>query len=51
METEEVKVYISSPTVILAYLLPLLLINPLTPELNYSAQRCLTRFFAADFAS
>jgi hypothetical protein len=26
-------------------------INPLTPELNLSAQRCLTRFFAGDFAS
>jgi hypothetical protein len=26
-------------------------INPLTPELNPSAQRCLTRFFAGDFAS
>jgi hypothetical protein len=26
-------------------------INPLTPELNPSAQRCLTRFFAAYFAS
>jgi hypothetical protein len=25
--------------------------NPLTPELNPSAQRCLTRFFTADFAS
>jgi hypothetical protein len=26
-------------------------INPLTPELNPSAQRCLTRFFAGYFAS
>jgi hypothetical protein len=26
-------------------------INPLTPELNPSAQRCLTRSFTADFAS
>jgi hypothetical protein len=26
-------------------------INPLTPELNPSAQRCLTRFFTGDFAS
>jgi hypothetical protein len=26
-------------------------INPLTPELNPSAQRCLTRFFARHFAS
>jgi hypothetical protein len=26
-------------------------INPLTPELNPSAQRCLTRFFTRDFAS
>jgi hypothetical protein len=25
-------------------------INPLTPELNPSAQRCRTRFFAGDFA-
>jgi hypothetical protein len=25
--------------------------NPLTPELNPSAQRCLTRFFTGDFAS
>jgi hypothetical protein len=27
------------------------LFNPLTPELNPSAQRCLTRFFTGDFAS
>jgi hypothetical protein len=26
-------------------------INPLTPELNPSTQRCLTRFFTGDFAS
>jgi hypothetical protein len=26
-------------------------VNPLTPELNLSVQRCLTRFFAGDFAS
>jgi hypothetical protein len=26
-------------------------INPLTPELNPSAQRWLTRFFTGDFAS
>jgi hypothetical protein len=26
-------------------------INPLTPELNPSAQRCLARFFTWDFAS
>jgi hypothetical protein len=26
-------------------------LNPLTPELNSSAQRCLTRFFTGDFAS
>jgi hypothetical protein len=26
-------------------------INPLTPELNPSAQRCLPRFFTVDFAS
>jgi hypothetical protein len=26
-------------------------INPLTPELNPSVQRCLTRFFIGDFAS
>jgi hypothetical protein len=26
-------------------------INPLTPELNPSAQRCLTRFFTGNFAS
>jgi hypothetical protein len=26
-------------------------INPLTPELNPSAQRCLTRFFTGDFSS
>jgi hypothetical protein len=25
-------------------------INPLTPELNPSAQRCQTRFFTGDFA-
>jgi hypothetical protein len=27
------------------------IINPLTLELNPSAQRCLTRFFTGDFAS
>jgi hypothetical protein len=26
-------------------------INPLKPELNPSAQRCLTTFFTGDFAS
>jgi hypothetical protein len=26
-------------------------LNPLTPELNPSAQRCLTRFFTGDFSS
>jgi hypothetical protein len=26
-------------------------LNPLTPELNSSAQRCLTKFFIEDFAS
>jgi hypothetical protein len=26
-------------------------VNPLTPELNPSAQRCLTRFFTGEFAS
>jgi hypothetical protein len=26
-------------------------INPMTPTLNPSAQRCLTRFFTGDFAS
>jgi hypothetical protein len=26
-------------------------INPLTPELNPSAQRCRTKFFTGDFAS
>jgi hypothetical protein len=26
-------------------------VNPLTPELNPSAQRCLTRFFTGDFVS
>jgi hypothetical protein len=26
-------------------------LNPLTPELNPSAQHCLTRFFNGDFAS
>jgi hypothetical protein len=25
--------------------------NPLKPELNPSAQRCLTRFYTGDFAS
>jgi hypothetical protein len=29
----------------------ILLVNPLTPELNPSAQRCLTRYFTGDFAS
>jgi hypothetical protein len=27
------------------------IINPLTAELNPSAQRCLTKFFTGDFAS
>jgi hypothetical protein len=27
------------------------LFNPLTPELNPSAQRCLTRLFTGDFSS
>jgi hypothetical protein len=31
--------------------LPANSVNPLTPELNPSAQRCLTRFFTGDFAS
>jgi hypothetical protein len=26
-------------------------VNPLKPELNPSAQRCLTRFFTGEFAS
>jgi hypothetical protein len=26
------------------------MLNPLTPELNLPAQRCLTRFFTGDFA-
>jgi hypothetical protein len=26
-------------------------VNPLTPELNPSAQHCLTRFYTGDFAS
>jgi hypothetical protein len=26
-------------------------LNPVTPELNPSTQRCLTRFFTWDFAS
>jgi hypothetical protein len=30
---------------------PQLVFNPLTPELNPSAQRCLTRFFTGDFSS
>jgi hypothetical protein len=33
------------------FLIILCIINPLTPELNPSAQRCLTRFFTVDFAS
>jgi hypothetical protein len=28
-----------------------MLVNPLTPELNPSAQRCMTRSFTGDFAS
>jgi hypothetical protein len=28
-----------------------LFINPLTPEINPSARRCLTRIFTGDFAS
>jgi hypothetical protein len=32
-------------------LLALHYVNPLTPELNLSSQRCLTRFFTWDFAS
>jgi hypothetical protein len=35
---------------LLAYL-KFLFINPLTPELNLSAQRCLMRFFTGNFAS
>jgi hypothetical protein len=31
--------------------LQLTTVNPLTPELNPSAQRCLMRFFTGDFAS
>jgi hypothetical protein len=27
------------------------ILNPLTPELNPSVKRCLTRFFSGDFAS
>jgi hypothetical protein len=38
--------FISSGTFLLA-----LDINPLTAELNPSAQRSLTRFFTGDFAS
>jgi hypothetical protein len=26
-------------------------VNPLTPKLNPSGQRCLTRFFTGDFVS
>jgi hypothetical protein len=29
----------------------ILVINDLTPELNLSAQRCMTRFFTRDFDS
>jgi hypothetical protein len=29
----------------------LVLLKPLTPELNISAQRCLTRFFTEDVAT
>jgi hypothetical protein len=38
------------PLIFLAYL-ERSLISPLTPKLNPSAQRCLTRFFNGDFAS
>jgi hypothetical protein len=46
-------------TLIPFYFLPLrpirfpdhLTVNPLTPELNPSAQRCLTKFFTGDFSS
>jgi hypothetical protein len=27
------------------------IVNPLTPDLNPTAQRCLTKFFTGDFAS
>jgi hypothetical protein len=33
------------------YVAELLVVNPLTPESNPSAQRCLARFFTGDFAS
>jgi hypothetical protein len=32
-------------------ILELIMPNPSAPELNPSAQRCLTRFFTGDFAS
>jgi hypothetical protein len=38
----------SKKTNLLQFLIKL---NPLTPDLNPSAQRCLTRFFTGDFAS
>jgi hypothetical protein len=36
---------------ITSYLTLVIAINLLTPELNPSAQRCLTKFFTGDFAS
>jgi hypothetical protein len=38
-------------TTIIFYNLPPKFINPLTPELNPSAQRCLARYFTGDIAS
>jgi hypothetical protein len=45
---------VHSPRLRLLYTVPYFIIiyfNPLTPELNPSAQRCLTRIFTGDFAS
>jgi hypothetical protein len=37
--------------VVVSFTWPHTIINPLTPELNPSAQRCLMVFFTGDFAS
>jgi hypothetical protein len=52
-ELHEASLNISWRTVVLGRdcYITLRLFNPLTPELNLSAQRCLTRFFTGDFAS
>jgi hypothetical protein len=47
---EKVSPNQQSETNAMHFIFNLLRINPLTPELNPFAQRCLTRFFTGDFA-